>query len=302
MYQGLLLILLLLILGYCIPLKSKSLVEAVNKACSRMVYLILFLMGISLGQIENLGSEIQGMLTIALGFFSCISLCNLAGLWLFDRARGSRQHQASLTGQGFSKWHLLLDSANLVGLILAGTLLALFAPLEWLPTALLSEWALYLLLFLIGIQMRNSGMSLRQILLNPWGMKIAGVVVLTSWLGGLLAATLMQLPWQQGLAIASGFGWYSLTGILISDHLGANMGAAAFLNELLRELAAILLIPLLMRRYPSMAVGYGGATAMDFTLPVIQKAGGVTMVPVAIVSGFILSVLCPLLILFFLGL
>ncbi|WP_246745158.1 LysO family transporter, partial [Vibrio cholerae] len=44
------------------------------------------------------------------------------------------------------------------------------------------------------------------------------------------------------------------------------------------------------------------ATAMDFTLPVIQTTGGVKCVPVAIVSGFILSLLVPVLILFFVSL
>ena len=56
-----------------------------------------------------------------------------------------------------------------------------------------------------------------------------------------------------------------------------------------------------MRRHPSAAIGYGGATALDFTLPVIQKSGGITVVPVAIVSGFILSLLGPILILGFLA-
>ncbi|WP_305416415.1 LysO family transporter [Photobacterium leiognathi] len=32
--------------------------------------------------------------------------------------------------------------------------------------------------------------------------------------------------------MASGFGWYSLAGILIGDGLGSVFGGAAFLNEL----------------------------------------------------------------------
>ncbi|MCV5901071.1 LysO family transporter, partial [Escherichia coli] len=42
--------------------------------------------------------------------------------------------------------------------------------------------------------------------------------------------------------------------------------------------------------------------AMDFTLPVIQTTGGVRCVPVAIVSGFILSLLVPVMMLFFVSL
>ncbi|HCR5894645.1 TPA: LysO family transporter, partial [Shigella flexneri] len=42
-----------------------------------------------------------------------------------------------------------------------------------------------------------------------------------------------------------------------------------------------------------------GATSMDFTLPVLQRTGGLDMVPAAIVHGFILSLLVPILIAFF---
>ena len=44
-----------------------------------------------------------------------------------------------------------------------------------------------------------------------------------------------------------------------------------------------------------MAIGYGGATAMDFTLPIIRSSGGLACVPVAIASGFILSFISPVL-------
>ena len=58
---------------------------------------------------------------------------------------------------------------------------------------------------------------------------------------------------------------------------------------------------LLMRHHGSAAIGLGGATALDFTLPIIQKAGGIQVVPVAVVSGFLLSLLGPVLMLTFLS-
>lgn len=70
-------------------------------------------------------------------------------------------------------------------------------------------------------------------------------------------------------------------------------------NDLARELLAIMLIPGLIRRSRSTALGLCGATSMDFTLPVLQRSGGVEIVPAAIVHGFILSLLVPLLMAFF---
>ena len=118
----------------------------------------------------------------------------------------------------------------------------------------------------------------------------------------MIAAPLLELRWNEGLALASGFGWYSLSAILVGDQLGPAFGGVAFFNDLARELLAFVLIPLTIARMAPLAIGYGGATSMDFALPVIQQHGGVACVPIAVVSGFVLSLLSPPLILLFLSL
>ena len=163
----------------------------------------------------------------------------------------------------------------------------------------IDEYTLIFLLFLVGIQLRNNGMSLRQIVLNRRGMIVAVVVTASSLLGGILNAFILGLPLKTGLAMASGFGWYSLSGILLTESFGPVIGSAAFFNDLCRELLAIMLIPGLIRRSRSTALGLCGATSMDFTLPVLQRSGGVEIVPAAIVHGFLLSLLVPILIAFF---
>ncbi|GAJ72263.1 putative surface protein [Vibrio sp. JCM 18904] len=197
---------------------------------------------------------------------------------------------------------MALESVKLIVVVGGGLVVGLLLPIDlsWVDTA--SEWILFLLLFFIGIQLRNSGLTLRQILLNKQGMAIAAVVIATCMLGGVLAAVFLDLPLYQALAMASGFGWYSLAGILMGDAFGPVFGGASFLIELMRELVALVAIPLFIRSYPCTAIGYAGATAMDFTLPVIQTTGGVRCVPVAIVSGFILSLLVPVMMLFFVSL
>ncbi|OIV46053.1 hypothetical protein BK025_14690 [Sodalis sp. TME1] len=85
----------------------------------------------------------------------------------------------------------------------------------------------------------------------------------------------------------------------MTDAFGPVIGSAAFFNDLLRELLAIMLIPLLIRRRRHTALGLCGATSMDFTLPVLQRSGGMEIVPAAIVQGFLLSLLAPVLIALF---
>ena len=198
-----------------------------------------------------------------------------------------------------SRLAMALESLQLCGVVLIGVRIGL-SGLPFLQHATeASEYTLIFLLFLIGIQLRNNGMTLRQIVLNRRGMMVAVVVMVSSLLGGIINAFILDLPLKTGLAMASGFGWYSLSGILLTESYGPVIGSAAFFNDLARELLAIMLIPGLVRRSRSTALGLCGATSMDFTLPVLQRSGGVEIVPAAIVHGFILSLLVPILMAFF---
>ncbi|MDX2319438.1 MAG: lysine exporter LysO family protein [Moritella sp.] len=299
MYSGFLIVIVPLILGYCVALKNQKHIHWINVATSKMVYVILFLMGISLSHLDNFAQNLQNIGLYSFTVLACVSTANLLALWGLDK-RLSKTVEGE--GQSLSKWQLILESVQLIFVIVAGFIVGLFISAELIDIDAISEGALVLLLLLIGCQLRNSGMHLREILLNSWGIKIAIVVILSSWLGGLAAALLLGIPLTNGLALSSGFGWYSLSGILITDGLSPVFGGAAFIIDLGRELVAILIIPSLIRLHPSTAIGYAGATSMDFTLPMIQKSGGNGYVPLAIVSGFILSLSAPLFISLFLAL
>lgn len=308
MLSGLLIVLLPLLLGYLVPVRNSRVMNAINRGVSLSIYAILMLMGLSLAGLPDLAAQLSRMGGQALTLFTVITLCNLLALgWLSHRLQLDLGRPQIVSNAPTSKIAALAGSLSLVGVVLAGIALGLVLK-PFVGEALfggaesLAEWVLYLLLGLIGCQLRNSGMPLKQILLNRHGLFIAVTLALSSLLGGLLAAPLLDLRWNEGLAMAAGFGWYSLSGILIGEHLGPVLGGVAFFNDLTRELMAFVLIPLVIQRMAPLAIGYGGATSMDFTLPVIQQHGGVACVPIAVVSGFLLSLLSPPLILFLLSL
>ncbi|VEI67764.1 Uncharacterised protein [Serratia fonticola] len=87
MYSGLLIILIPLIVGYLVPLRSVTLIRAINRLLSWMVYVILFIMGISLAFLENLSSNLMLIFQYTLVFFLCIFCANLLWLSLFERRR-----------------------------------------------------------------------------------------------------------------------------------------------------------------------------------------------------------------------
>lgn len=137
---------------------------------------------------------------------------------------------------------MALESLKLCGVVVIGFAIGL-SGLAFLQHATeASEYTLILLLFLVGIQLRNNGMTLKQIVLNRRGMIVAVVVVVSSLIGGLINAFILDLPINTALAMASGFGWYSLSGILLTESFGPVIGSAAFFNDLARELIAIMLI------------------------------------------------------------
>lgn len=297
MLSGLLIILVPLIAGYLIPLKQTHLLKLINRLLSWIVYVILFLMGISLAFLDNLASNLLTILHYSVISVAVIILCNVAGLLLLERSLPWRhQHKQEKLP---SRLAMALESLQLCGVVALGFLLGLtgFEVLKHATEA--SEYTLIFLLLLVGIQLRNSGMTIKQIVLNRRGMIVAVVVVLSSMVAGVINAMILGLPIKTGLAMASGFGWYSLSGILMTESYGPVIGSATFFNDLVRELLAIMLIPALVRRSRSTALGLCGATSMDFTLPVLQRSGGVEIVPAAIVHGFILSLLTPLLMAFF---
>ncbi|GAD79456.1 lysine exporter LysO family protein [Vibrio ezurae] len=298
MLLGLLFIFIPLIVGYLISIKTVSVLDKINKVCSHTVLFILFLMGLSIAGMDNLSGNIQQILIVAMCFFISMGVFNLLALPLVDikfplQVEGRKNKLPLL--------EMASESLRLVFIVALGVAIGIVLPGYWSWVHTASEWTLFGLLFLIGIQLRNSGLTLREIIINKHGLIIASVIIITSWLGGILSAFILELPISQGLAMASGFGWYSLSGILITDSYGPLYGSASLIVELLRELMALIFIPLLIKSRPCTAIGYAGATAMDFTLPIIQQTGGIRCVPVAIVSGFILSLLVPVLILTFAG-
>ncbi|KLT73549.1 membrane protein [Neisseria arctica] len=266
-----------------------------DKALSWLVYAILLLIGVSLSQVENLGAQISTIFISTVCLFIAVIGMNLLVLMWYDRrfpwkVEGSKKKaDISLTG-----------SIKQLGCVLAGFMLGRILSRDWLPPENLGTYCLMLMVFVVAVQLRSSGITLRQVLINKRGVQTSILITLSSLAGGLLFAALQsEVSWSKGLALASGFGWYSLSGIVMTEAYGPIWGSVALLNDLAREFFALVFIPLLMRRHPSAAVGVGGATSLDFTLPVIQRSGGLAAVPLAISFGFIINIISPVLMVVF---
>ena len=99
------------------------------------------------------------------------------------------------------------------------------------------------------------------------------------------------------MAVGSGFGYYSLSSIFITEYKGAELGTIALLSNISREIITLLSAPLLVRWFGNLApIAAGGATTMDTTLPIITQYSGQQFVIVSIFHGFVTDFSVPFLV------
>ena len=194
-------------------------------------------------------------------------------------------------------------SLIIVAFFIAGLLLARWG---WIPSSLsegdISIWALYALMFLVGISIGSDTQALKAIRGQHW--KILWVPVAT-WAGTLAGTALASLLLPSRnladcLAVGSGFGYYSLSSIFITEYRGAELGTIALAANIIREIITLLGAPLLVCWFGKLApICTGGATTMDTTLPVITRFSGKEFVVISIFHGFIVDFSVPFLVTFF---
>lgn len=286
----------------------------VELAFSAALYLLLFSMGLRLGQSREVLSNLSlvGALAVTSAVFACAGTVALhllmipvyrkidpSGLYSVGTQSGESPLQPVSGSRRLAiLFYNLKKPLILLVLVIVGSFVGYFLP----PVAVLRDgsvatWILYFLLFIIGIQMAGSGSSLGRMIAQPAVLLVPAVTIVGTLAGSLGTLVFDGMTPGRALALGSGFGWYSLSGVLIADLGDPMLGAAAFISNLLRETIAFLCVPLLKfsGRCES-GIGISGATSMDVTLPVIEDTWGARVIPLAVAHGVILSFLVPFLV------
>lgn len=277
-----------------------------------VLWSLLFVMGFRLGNERALRNRLGEIGLLGLGTAVASLAGTMLAIWaayaLYDAFRFRRSGRPEtkavhgVAGQGFSLAHFR-GPGILLGVVLVGFLAGMIAPGAAFDYSLVTGWVLNALLFMIGLQFAQSGLSLKAAFVRIDTILVPVATLVGTLAGGLVVAAVFDLTAGKGLALSAGFGWYTLSGVLISDLGDPVLGSAAFLANMARESIAFILIPVLaMTRRPYAAIGVGGATAMGVTLPLIEQCLGPDSVPVSFTSGAILSLLVPVLVPLFYGL
>lgn len=187
-----------------------------------------------------------------------------------------------------------------IGAIIVGALLGyFFLPLEmvgYLDTV--TTVALSLMLVGVGLDLGSQRQTWIRLRALGWRvLLVPALVAVGSLFGAVVGGFLLGLPVNESSAIGAGFGWYSLSGVLIAKIYSVEIGALAFLTNISRELIAFILIPILAVKMGNLtAISPGGATTMDTTLPLIAKSTDADTTVIAVVNGTTLSALVPFLV------
>ena len=166
--------------------------------------------------------------------------------------------------------------------------------------AQLSDYALIILLISVGLSIGQNKLMFRKMQeYNIRVMVIPAGIVAGSLLGGIAGCIALDMPIRESLCIAAGMGWYSLSGVLLTDLISAEIGTIAFLSNVFREILAFLLIPVLAKCFNEYtAIAPAAATSSDTSLPILMKYTGEEVAMMAVINGVICSSLIPVLIQF----
>lgn len=162
-----------------------------------------------------------------------------------------------------------------------------------------THWALYLLLFVVGIGVSTTPNALKMLGNFSYRILLVPLFTIVGTTLGMVAVYLLLAEFQftDLLAIGYGFGYYSLSSIFITELRGEELGVIALLANVMREIITLLTAPLMAVVFGKLApIASGGATSMDTTLPIITKASGKEYTVIALVHGIVLSILVPFLV------
>ena len=251
----------------------------VERATIATMLVLLLLLGGTL--VELPATQVLDAIPVAVLFTVLLLGLTLGFVWLLPRsARPPETIAPPITGR--FPIEFVFAAALVIGY---GTLGRLSVP--W-NSAL--EWALYVLLALVAFDLRISRRGLRSL----WVPLTAAAAAAPIAAYAMVLAAGLSLP--VSLAIATGFGWYTLAGPLVAAKVGPVLGLVAFLTNFFRENLTMLTAPRVGAHLGAEGiVALGGATAMDTTLYFATRFGRRDSANIALASGLILTLAAGLL-------
>ena len=165
-------------------------------------------------------------------------------------------------------------------------------------------YILYELMLQVGIGI-GSNKNLKGLIKNlRFSMLLVPLATIVGTLTFSALASLVLSQWSvfDCMAVGSGFAYYSLSSILITQfkeasiglQLATELGTIALLANIFREMIALLGLPYIRKYFGKLApISAAGVNSMDVLLPSITLCSGKEMIPVAIFHGILIDMSVP---------
>ncbi len=294
-----------IILGFCLN-KSKVL-KFSEYAINLVVYFLLFLLGVNTGSSEKLVNDFLSIGFEAIIISSGAIFGSLFFAYLWEKTMCSGNNLKSRGDFGEVNGISITGSLNVTLFFIAGILIGFFFKnrFVFLLNGQLITCTLFSLLFFVGVSIGSD----RPVLRNIKKMKAKTILFPLITISGTLAGSVVfslffkRLTFFDAMAVGSGFGYYSLSSVIIAELKGNRLATIGLIANIIREIFTILFAPLIYSIFGRFAlISSGGATSMDTTLPVVLRFSGKESAIISVYHGIVLTILVPILVSFFLQL
>ena len=303
-------------IGYL--LRQVKVLQRLQQSISWTIYLLLFFFGLQVGANEQVVSNLDTLGLKALLIAVAGSLGSCVAAWALYKFLFKEGIVLGNSGDSM----VIVEGCNsetvkyAAGFITAGFFVvgcvcgvAGFVP-QRLCEGGVSMYVLYALMIQVGMSIGCdrrlkeilASLNLKMLLL-PLGT-IVGTLVAVAAAGMAISG----LKLADCMAVGAGFGYYSLSSVLITQikepvvgaAVAAQIGTIALMSNIMREIITLLFSPAIKQVFGKLApISTGGATSMDSTLPVITAACGKELAFVSIFHGVLVDFSVPFLVTFF---
>jgi len=157
---------------------------------------------------------------------------------------------------------------------------------------------LCILLIFVGLDLGLEGQVISNF--KKVGIKIVAIpiaIAIGTLAGGAAAGLILPIPLNESVAVSAGLAWYSMGSAILLDAGLVSAGAISFMHNVMRELCAIILIPIVAKKLGYVeALALPASPAMDVCLPLVERSTSGTVAVYSFISGFVLSMAVPFLV------
>ena len=157
-----------------------------------------------------------------------------------------------------------------------------------------SNYAVYAMLAAVGMTLGFDVRAWRILRdLKGWVALVPLMIAVGTFLGGTAAWAVLDMSFRDVMAVSAGFGYYSLSSMLINQLADVSLGSMALIANMVRELVTLLFAPVIARVFGGLGPLSAAGAASDTCLPAIIRTSGERNTILGIFSGMVLTVAVP---------